>query len=169
MLFGFFVMNIFLFDSDVSKNAKFHGDKHVVKMITEYNQLLSTACHVFGLDTDGMYKKTHVHHPSQVWVRESRANFEYLIELNIELLNEYTHRYGKVHAGARLIPLFIDALDKIPEGAGKRTTFVAVLPGQPTDKTLSDYSVIKAYRDLYCNEKRSIAVWKNREAPSWFN
>lgn len=84
------------------------------------------------------------------------------------LLDEYTHRYGKIHAGARLIPLFIDRLELIPEGKGELTRFVAVLPGKPTDKTLSNISVIQSYRNLYLNEKRSIAVWKNRETPYWF-
>lgn len=161
-------MNIFLFDENIEKNAKYHGDKHVVKMITEYNQLLSTACHWFGLDTTGMYKMTHKFHPSQTWVRESRQNFQYLLELNMALLGEYTHRYGKVHAGSRLIPLFIDALDSIPVGMDKRTTFVAVLPGQPVDRSKTDLGVITAYRNLYMNEKRNLATWKNRETPHWF-
>ncbi len=161
-------MNIFLLDSDIDTCARYHGNKHVVKMITEYNQLLSTACHVFGLDTTGLYKKTHVHHPSAVWVRESRENFEFLLNLNIALLSEYTYRYGKVHAGARLIPLFIDLLDKIPVGTGTRTTFVAVLPGQPVDKSKSDLGVISSYRNLYINEKRNLAEWKNRNQPWWF-
>lgn len=36
-------MNIFYLDRDVSKCAEYHNDKHVVKMIIEYAQLLSTA------------------------------------------------------------------------------------------------------------------------------
>ena len=36
-------MNIFYLDSSPSKSAKLHCDKHVVKMIVEYAQLLSTA------------------------------------------------------------------------------------------------------------------------------
>ena len=157
-------MNIFLLDSDTTKCAQAHGNKHVVKMITEYNQLLSTACHVFGLATDEMYRKTHVNHPSGVWVRESKANFEFLLELNIALCTEYTHRYGKVHASSRLIPLFIDILDKIPEGKGELTPFVAVLPGQ----VVKNGDTVQLYRDLYMGDKRHLAEWKNREQPEWF-
>ena len=36
-------MNIFYLDHDVNKCAEMHNDKHVVKMILEYAQLLSTA------------------------------------------------------------------------------------------------------------------------------
>ena len=36
-------MNIFYLDENPKKCAKYHCDKHVVKMIIEYAQLLSTA------------------------------------------------------------------------------------------------------------------------------
>ena len=36
-------MNIFFLDTDTKQCAKYHCDKHVVKMIVEYAQLLSTA------------------------------------------------------------------------------------------------------------------------------
>ena len=36
-------MNIFYLDKNFQVNAKLHCDKHVVKMIVEYAQLLSTA------------------------------------------------------------------------------------------------------------------------------
>ena len=36
-------MNIFYLDRDVKTCATYHNDKHVVKMILEYAQLLSTA------------------------------------------------------------------------------------------------------------------------------
>ena len=36
-------MNIFYLDNDVAKCAEMHCDKHVVKMISEYAQLMSTA------------------------------------------------------------------------------------------------------------------------------
>lgn len=145
-------MNIFILDNNIDLCAQAHGNKHVVKMITEYNQLLSTACHVFGLANDQMYRKTHVNHPCGLWVRESRANFEYLIELNIALLAEYTHRYGKVHAGSRLIPLFIDVLDQVPEGLGP-TPKPAVLPG----RVELGPNTVELYRELYRGEKRHIA------------
>ncbi len=35
-------MNIFILDYNHSKNCEYHVDKHVVKMITEYSQILST-------------------------------------------------------------------------------------------------------------------------------
>ena len=63
-------MNIFILDNDSQKCVEYHCDKHVVKMILEYCQLLSTACHVHGIAVDGIYKKTHDNHPCAKWLIE---------------------------------------------------------------------------------------------------
>lgn len=41
-------MNIFVLSRNVTKCAAYHCDKHVVKMIVEYTQILSTVQHIFG-------------------------------------------------------------------------------------------------------------------------
>ena len=48
-------MNIFYLHEDPIQNAKWHVDKHVVKMVTEYAQLLSTAHRI--LDGEMYYGK----------------------------------------------------------------------------------------------------------------
>ena len=59
-------MNVFFLDYSTEKCAEYHNDKHCVKMILEYAQLLSTAHRV--LDGDDsisvVYKATHKNHPS---------------------------------------------------------------------------------------------------------
>lgn len=48
-------MNIFFLDRNIRKCAAYHCDKHVVKMILESTQLLSTALHLNGLtDLNGL-------------------------------------------------------------------------------------------------------------------
>ena len=93
-------MNIFYLHNDQSTCAKWHNDKHCVKMILEYAQLMSTA-HRF-LDgeehtvkaaigarklkrwklpdarEDVLYKATHINHPSAVWLRKAAANYTWL-------------------------------------------------------------------------------------------
>ena len=49
-------MNIFFLDYDVVKCAKYHCDKHVVKMILETAQLLCGAHHVTNSKLDIPYK-----------------------------------------------------------------------------------------------------------------
>ena len=102
-------MNIFYLDNDPVRAAKAHCDMHVVKMILEYAQLLSTAHRLldgkligkkYELDryNDVIYKATHRNHPSAVWARSNSVHYEWLYSLFIACCNEYTERYGKVHA-----------------------------------------------------------------------
>lgn len=92
-------MNIFYLHKDAYISAKAMTNKHVVKMILESAQLLSTAHHVLDNDSEvikmGIYKKTHVNHPSAIWVRESAYNYIWLRNHLIALLDEYAMRYNK--------------------------------------------------------------------------
>ena len=90
-------MNIFYLDRDPVKAAQQHYNKHVVKMILEAAQLLCTAHHLSGNPDDVPYKKTHINHPSAVWVRASKANYMWCYEYMLALGAEYTRRYGKHH------------------------------------------------------------------------
>jgi hypothetical protein len=47
-------MNIFYLDTDPVKSAELHCDKHVVKMIIEYAQLMSTAHRVLDVSNVGV-------------------------------------------------------------------------------------------------------------------
>ena len=72
-------MNIFYLHPDPETCAQYHCDKHVVKMILEYSQMLSTAHH----ECDGVpgflcYKPTHKNHPCAVWVRVNRQYYRRL-------------------------------------------------------------------------------------------
>ena len=96
-------MNIFYLHENPKICAKYHNDSHCVKMILEYAQLMCTAHRELDVISKGslmdttLYKATHKNHPSAVWVRESKANYEFLHKLFSALCNEYTHRYGKIH------------------------------------------------------------------------
>ena len=62
-------MNIFYLHRDPEEAVKPMYNKHIVKMILETAQLLCTAHHELGNGENVPYKKTHVNHPSTVWVR----------------------------------------------------------------------------------------------------
>jgi len=105
-------MNIFMLDSNPFNAARMHCDKHVVKMVLESAQMLSTAHHVLdgkdcGLQWDltnwKIYKATHKNHPSNVWVRETRHNYGWLYQLFVSLLREYKKRYNKTHKCEQLV------------------------------------------------------------------
>lgn len=89
-------MNLFYLHHDPVEAARMQCDRHVVKMILETAQMLSTAHN----ELDGIqvaYKSTHKNHPSTVWVRSSAAAYEWAFTHMMALGREYTKRYGKVH------------------------------------------------------------------------
>ena len=71
-------MNVFVLDEDMIKSAMYTCDKHVVKMITEHGQLLSSAYYYTGQAELAPYKLSHQNHPIAKWVRESRDNCTWL-------------------------------------------------------------------------------------------
>lgn len=91
-------MNIFYLDPSPVKSAMAMTNKHVVKMIVESAQLLSTAHHVLDAGDDLpkiLYRPTHRNHPSAIWVRETAGNYIWLLNHLEALLNEYANRYNK--------------------------------------------------------------------------
>ena len=92
-------MNCFITHRCPKQSAYDHCDKHLVKMILESAQLLSTAHHLEGEadDIPDIYKATHRNHPSAVWVRETSGNYVWTYRLFRALCMEYRKRYGRVH------------------------------------------------------------------------
>lgn len=176
-------MNIFYLHPNNRTCAQYHVDKHVVKMILEYAQLMSTAHRVL----DGkpvkektaagrnivrwklgdwreslLYKASHINHPSAVWTRASNENYYWLYHMWLELLGEYTYRYGKTHATANLAPWLADMPQNIP-----LKPFTEPTPAMPDQYKVSGNSV-ESYRNYYRGAKVSFANWKKRPVPEWF-
>ena len=177
-------MNIFYLDHDVTKCAEMHNDKHVVKMILEYAQLLSTAHRVLdgvqftGVSKTGrkqtryvlsgsresvLYSATHINHPSAIWVRQSDKNYSWLFDMFQALLEEYTYRYGKTHACDKLVWALEVRPNNIP-----RENFTEPTPAMPDEVKIAGDS-IKSYRNYYINNKTHLASWKKRSTPGWYN
>ena len=160
-------MNIFYLDRDPVVAAQMMCDKHVVKMILESAQMLSTAHRVidgdYRADRGGFYKMAHKNHPSTKWVRASKKNYEWLWLHFDALLKEYTHRYGKHHATERLRNiLFMPPLNIDIEA-----------PFTDPPQCMPDYcksdDTVSAYQTYYIVEKADFATWKKREKPGWYN
>lgn len=92
-------MNIFILSKDPIIAAQMQCDKHVVKMILETAQLL---CSPFEKG-EAPYKRSHFNHPSAIWTRENKSNYEWLITHGLALCEEYTFRYGKEHKSKQVI------------------------------------------------------------------
>lgn len=177
-------MNIFYFSSDPRQCAEWHVDKHVVKMIVEYAQLMSTAHRVLdGTEYAGktrldrnikrwllpdsrentLYKASHIKHPSGIWLRQSNNNYNWLYCLFCELANEYQYRYGRVH---KTYSELKDVLKTPPKNieVGYKT--------QPTPAMPDEYKIStdsrECYKAYYRGAKRSFAKWTKRQVPVWF-
>lgn len=178
-------MNIFYLSDNVEEAAALHCNKHVVKMILEYAQLLSTAHRVLDgeeqvvLSSTGrkakrwilsdrreqvLYKATHINHPSAIWCRSTVQNYDFLHRLLFSLCKEYTHRYGKVHKVER--SNLLNDLHTIPQ------TLTAQGTSEPPP-AMPDYckvhgNSVQSYRNYYINEKKHFAKWTHRPVPTWF-
>ena len=160
-------MNIFYLDHDPVVAAQMMCDKHVVKMILESAQMLSTAHRVLDGDdianSKGLYKMAHKNHPSTVWVRANSKNYEWLWEHMEALMKEYTHRYGKHHATERLIHYLWEFPKNISHGDGEFTD-----PPQCMPDYCKNDDAVSAYQTYYILEKSDFATWKRRDKPEWF-
>ncbi len=157
-------MNIFYLDRDPKIAAEMHCDKHVVKMILESAQMMSTAHRVLDgdayADDKRLYKVAHKNHPCTVWVRSSRDHYDWLFQLWVHLLEQYTTRYGKYHKSE----LLLHGLCTDPK-AIQRNGFVD--PPQCMPAYCKNDDTVEAYRTYYLLEKMSFAQYRNGNKPYW--
>ena len=177
-------MNIFYLDNNTQKCAEYHVDRHCVKMIVEYAQLLSTAHRVLdgvlltGISDTGrkttswilpdkrndiLYKATHLNHPSAIWVRNSYDNYMWLRSLLYKLTKEYTYRYGKVHKVMH--SGLYEALSYAPINI-KLGKFTEPTPAMPEEYIVSGDS-IESYKNYYNGSKQHLHNWKLRPIPDF--
>ena len=176
-------MNIFAIDEHPIRAAHQMVDKHVVKMILEAGQMLSTSHRVLDGDEyydktknnrrikrwrlndereDKLWKASFVGHPSTRWTMESRMNYRWHATHALALCREYTHRYEKIHNSQALIEYLFNR-EPLNIREGGLTKFAIAMPDQ--------YKVecsVESYRNYYRGEKAYFAKWKNRETPSWW-
>jgi len=178
-------MNIFVLNENAKIAAQQHCDKHVVKMIIESAQMLSTAHRIldgkperrpsksgktmqfhYVLPDDyrekHLYKSVHAKHPCTLWTMESSTNYEWHWKLFNHLCDEYTHRYGRVHeTDHKLRHQLMFLPDNISHG-----------PMTPFRQAIFDDckgpDPVKAYRKYY-HAKTFKMVWTKREVPDWYS
>jgi hypothetical protein len=182
-------VNIFYLDKNPQKCAEMHVDKHCVKMILEYAQLLSTAHRVLdGVLTDGLsqsgrkrklyvlndsrdtilYYATHVNHPSAVWCRQSDSNYMWLAELLEECCKEYFYRYGKIHK-VESSGLMQSLKNIFPKNIPNKP-FTEPTPAMPDECKVPGNSLV-SYHNYYNINKQHLWSWKakinSRPVPKW--
>jgi len=178
-------LNIFYLDKEPKTCAEMHNDKHVVKMIIEYAQLMSTAHRLLdgeeylGMTANGrrikrwrlndsrediLMKASHINHPSSVWCRASKQNYLWLNRMWYYLCKEYTYRYGKIHSvEKRMAEALYVWPNNIPD-----LPFTGPTPAMPDIYKVPGDS-LTSYHNYYKGGKQHLASWKKRNIPSWYN
>lgn len=177
-------LNIFILSEDPVEAAQLQCDKHVVKMVLESAQLLSTAHRLLDgkegkqLSSTGktmrkawfmpkqedeiLYSATHVNHPCAIWTRNSNKNYMWLYNHFIALCNEYTFRYNKTHLTDSKLR---KRLQHIPMRItiGEQTEFVTATGDIKLDNP------VNTYRQYYKNKQNDMTMcWTKRNVPEWF-
>ena len=149
-------MNIFLLDYNIERCARYHCDKHVVKMPLETTRMLSTVHWRYG--TEGPYLPVHQKHPCTLWAGDSLHNYFWLLTLGFALCREYTFRYNRIHACERILAILTDP--PINLKARGKTKHPQAMPDE-----YKSPSSLQAYRQYYIGEKTRLCVWKKRKIP----
>ncbi len=160
-------MNIFHLSSDPYHAAIQQHDRHVVKMILETAQMLSTACRVNGKSHPEIYNKTHEKHPCTLWVSRSGQAFDWLVKHGLALCDELEYRFGTIHKSRQVIETCAKIAPALPDKA------ISVPLAMPDIyKVKSD--PVASYRNYYLAEKMkmgypmgTVSRWTKREVPDW--
>jgi len=176
-------LNIFFVDSDPVVAAQSLVDKHVVKMILESAQLLSTAHRLLdGEEFEGktktgrkakrwklhdarenvIYSATHINHPSAVWCRQSVENYNWLVDHFFALMLEYNYRYNKQHKCYGELSYMLSSPPK-----NLQDYDWTEMPSCMADEYKISTDPIENYRNYYIKGKSHIHKWTNREQPDW--
>ncbi len=151
-------MNIFFLSFDVIECAKLYCDQHVIKILLEIVQMLYTAhdqefvkkfAPYNKLKTRRGYKGAHKNHPMTMWVRESRKNYNFAVNLGTSLAIEYNNRFNKIHACSKHIMWLHDNIPTFSNEKSK--TAVYSKQGIPLcmPEIHHNEDVITAYKSYY--------------------
>lgn len=181
-------MNIFILDKNPIKAAQLQCDKHVVKMVLESAQMLSTAHRVL----DGkltkipsksgktmvkgwvlpderdavLYNAVHVGHPCTVWTMESNNNYTWHYVHFQALAEEFEYRYGKQHKSWVDLK---DALRTPPRNIPVHylTPFKLAMGAAP--ECINPHDPVGSYRAFYQTKQERFSMdWTKRSIPEWF-
>jgi hypothetical protein len=155
-------MNIFVLSNCPIEAATMHCDKHVPKMIVETAQMLCTAAHnITGKPQ--LYKPCYVNHPCNLWVRQSKENFRWLLVLGMILCHEYTKRFGKTHKTEAVLKHMREEWHSFQFNTEDQTPFALCMPDQYKDPQ----DAVSSYRNFYNNEKRFAKWERGTPKPEW--
>ena len=186
-------MNRFIIEDNPVGCAQSLCDSHVIKMVLEEGQMLSTVHRlvdgheytgktktgrnkkawkiVHGIATterdDTLYKACHYNHPCTIWSRETRGNYEWSFKLFEAIAKEYTHRYDKTHKTYQALGKYLYWPPANIDQSMEVTPFPLAMGAAP--ECINTDDPVQSYRDFYhTKQERFKMVWSRRDPPSWW-
>lgn len=167
-------MNIFCIYDDPAKSAQQLCDQHVNKMVLESAQMIANC---FSLDTLESAPKTakgtarkhsYYNHPCSIWVRETKANFKWLLDHALAMEQERLARGYNPHFSTPFIQWALDNINKSLVPNGERSEFAVAIAEDMSCRNIDGFdtlSSVEKYK-LYYKYDKSFATWKQNK-PSW--
>ena len=183
-------MNIFVTDEDPVIAAQNLCDSHICKMCLESAQMLCSA-HWVGWkavlspaqELKGKalkawllenipdpnlvppYSMTHVNHPCSVWVRQTEANYDWLVQHALAICAEYTVRYGKTIKTQAVIEWAqYNKPPRFETSQKELTPFAVAMPDEFRVKN----DPVASYKNYYLGSKVRFAKWRHGPSPKWW-
>jgi hypothetical protein len=172
-------MNIFALDIDPAKAAQYQCEQHLrSKMLAETAQLLQNAFPKERLmapdcprNASGEVRgQSHYNHPCSKWVRQSRGNFNWLVEHGLALEQERMRRGYNPHLSRLFVEWAAKNIDESVCPSGSFTDFCTAISEDKLcrkDARFNSADSVLKYR-LYYKLDKPFATWKNGP-PDWFN
>ena len=158
-------------DYDPKICASYYCNKHVVKIPIEIAQLLSKIHNELkeSNNLDQYYKNPQMiskNIPIYIWIKQSKQNYLWTVELGIALIDEYKFRYDKSdHKTEKVLRLLKNDIPKsIPD--------IGMTPFLMTNKfDMYQYlskNILLNCRFFYADVKCKNDKWNKRGKPNWF-
>ena len=157
-------MNVFACDPSPEVSARSLADRHVVKMVLETAQILSTTVRELGLDDSDLYKSTHLHHPIVVACIHDSGYRDWVIRHGRALAREYTHRYDRFHVSSFVLDRAAHRLRRLGPPS-VLTSFPLAMPEE-----LQSDDPHESYRRYLATKYARwgpMARWTRRTRPAW--
>ena len=158
-------MNIFYLDENPIKAARYHNDKHCIKMILESAQILCTIINEARGEQCTPYRSTHRHHPCTLWAGQSVQHAQWLYDLTRALNDEYKYRFNhnKDHKSFAML--------EYVSMQGLLNYYIPDDGFSPPPQAMPDYlksaDAVFSYRLYYKLEKTHLLQYTKRERPDW--
>lgn len=187
------MVNFFYLSKDLKKCARWHGDKHLHKMVTEYAQILSTCWHYSVHQShcdlrpncgcklkvkipDGVYKVAHRKHPTVLWCKTNIKHFNAVLSLAQHLADERRHRnlifiklglkrrYTEYHKSEDALRALSDNPPEIPD-----SEWLDPPLAMPEVYKNLNLSAVESYRTYYAGHKVQVVnlKWFPESEPDW--